>query len=38
VCVVSGVPKLASLRAAIAAELITDVVLDEGLARRLVED
>lgn len=30
VCVVSGVLKLASLRAAIAAELITDVVLDEG--------
>ncbi|WP_372968826.1 sugar-binding transcriptional regulator [Microbacterium sp.] len=38
VCVVSGVPKLVSLRAAIAAELITDVVLDEGLARRLVDD
>ena len=38
VCVVSGIPKLVSLRAALAAGLITDVVLDEGLARRLVED
>lgn len=37
VCVVSGVPKLVSVRAAIAAELITDLVLDEGLARRLVK-
>lgn len=37
VCVVSGVQKLASLRAAIAAGLITDVVLDEALARLLVE-
>lgn len=38
VCIVSGIPKLVSLRAAIAAGLITDVVLDEGLARKLVED
>jgi DNA-binding transcriptional regulator LsrR (DeoR family) len=38
VCVVSGIPKLVSLRAALAAGLITDVVLDEGLARRLIED
>ncbi|MGM1016513.1 MAG: sugar-binding transcriptional regulator [Actinomycetota bacterium] len=38
VCIVSGIPKLASLRAAIAAELVTDVVLDEGLARQLAGD
>ena len=38
VCVVSGTSKLTSLRAAISAELVTDVVLDEALARRLVED
>lgn len=38
VCVVAGLPKLASLRAAIAADLVTDVVLDEGLARRLSEE
>ncbi|MFT4156596.1 MAG: sugar-binding domain-containing protein [Microbacterium sp.] len=38
VCIVAGIPKLVSLRAAIAAELVTDVVLDEGLARRLLEE
>lgn len=36
-CVVAGVSKLASLRAAINAGLITDVVLDEGVARALIE-
>lgn len=37
ICVVSGVTKLASLRAAIAAGTITDVVLDESLGRRLAD-
>lgn len=37
ICVVSGSQKLPSLRGALAAGLITDLVLDEGLARRLVE-
>ena len=37
VCVVSGVTKLGSLQAAIAAGTITDVVLDETLARELAE-
>lgn len=37
VCVVSGAQKLASLRGALAARLITDLVVDEGLARRLVD-
>ena len=37
ICVVSGGAKLAELRAALAAGLITDVVLDEGLARQLVD-
>lgn len=36
-CVVSGAAKLGSLRAAIAAGILTDVVLDEGLARLLAE-
>lgn len=36
VCVVSGTQKLASLRGALAAGLVTDLVLDEGLARKLV--
>jgi deoxyribonucleoside regulator len=36
VCVVSGSQKLPSLRGALAAGLVTDLVLDEGLARRLV--
>ena len=36
VCVVSGSQKLASLRGALAAQLMTDLVIDEGLARRLV--
>ena len=35
ICVVSGAQKLPSLRGALAAGLITDVVLDEGLARKL---
>lgn len=38
ICVVSGAQKLTSLRGAIAAGLITDLVLDEDLAERLVED
>jgi DNA-binding transcriptional regulator LsrR (DeoR family) len=38
VCVVSGTAKLGSLRAAIAAGIITDVVLDETLARLLVDE
>ncbi|MGF2948159.1 sugar-binding transcriptional regulator [Microbacterium alcoholitolerans] len=37
-CVVSGAAKLGSLRAAIAAGILTDVVLDEGLARLLAEE
>ncbi|MBS1674995.1 MAG: sugar-binding transcriptional regulator [Actinobacteria bacterium] len=37
VCVVAGVQKLPPLRAAIASKLVTDVVLDEGLARQLFE-
>ncbi|MET0296480.1 MAG: sugar-binding domain-containing protein [Microbacterium sp.] len=37
VCVVSGVSKLASLRGALAAHLVTDLVLDEASARALVE-
>lgn len=38
VAVVSGVQKLPSLRGALAAGLITDLVLDEGLAAALVGD
>lgn len=38
VCVVSGVQKLASLRGALAAGLITDLILDESLAGALVRD
>jgi deoxyribonucleoside regulator len=38
VCVVSGPQKLASLRGALATGLITDLVLDEALARRLLEE
>ena len=38
VAVVSGVQKLPSLRGALAAGLITDLVLDEGLAAALVAD
>jgi DNA-binding transcriptional regulator LsrR (DeoR family) len=37
ICIVSGAQKLASLRGALAAGLITDLVLDEGLARRLLD-
>lgn len=37
ICVVAGVQKLPSLRGAIAARLITDLVLDEHLAEQLVE-
>ncbi len=37
ICVVSGEQKLPSLRGALATGLITDLVLDEALARRLVE-
>ncbi|MFJ4045090.1 sugar-binding transcriptional regulator [Microbacterium sp. NPDC089987] len=37
VCVVSGAAKLGSLKAAIGAGLITDVVLDDSLARRLLD-
>ncbi len=38
VCVVSGAQKLETLRGALAAGIVTDLVLDEGLARRLVQD
>ena len=38
VCVVSGAAKLGSLRAAIAAGIVTDAVLDETLARLLSEE
>lgn len=38
VCVVSGRQKLASLRGALATGLVTDLVLDEALARRLVDE
>lgn len=37
VCVVSGVQKLASLQGAVAAQLITDLVLDEALAKRMLD-
>lgn len=37
VCVVSGAARLTSLQAAIAAGIVTDVVLDEGLARMLAD-
>lgn len=37
VCIASGSQKLASLRGALAAGLITDLVIDEDLARRLVD-
>ena len=37
-CIVAGESKLASLRGAIAAGLVTDLVIDEGTARALVED
>jgi DNA-binding transcriptional regulator LsrR (DeoR family) len=35
-CVVSGTQKLASLRGALAAKLVTDLVVDEDLAKRLI--
>jgi DNA-binding transcriptional regulator LsrR (DeoR family) len=37
VCIVSGVQKLASLQGALAAGLVTDLVIDESLATRLLE-
>jgi deoxyribonucleoside regulator len=37
-CIVSGVSKLASLRGALAAQLATDVVIDEATARALAEE
>jgi len=37
VCVVSGVSKIPSLHGALNAGLITDLILDEGLARKLVD-
>ena len=37
VCVVAGLSKLPSLRGALAARLVTDLVIDEPLARALVE-
>jgi len=37
VCVAAGEQKLASLQGALAAGVVTDLVLDEGLARRLIE-
>jgi DNA-binding transcriptional regulator LsrR (DeoR family) len=36
ICVVSGSSKLASLRGALNAGLITDLFLDEGAARGLI--
>lgn len=36
VCVVSGTPKLPAVRGALAARVVTDLVLDEELARQLV--
>jgi len=38
VCVVSGASKLASLRAAISAGIVTDAILDETLARLLANE
>ena len=38
ICVVAGLQKLASLRGAIAAHLVTDLILDEHLAEQLVEN
>ena len=38
ICIVSGVQKLASVRGALAAGLITDLVLDESLATALAAD
>ena len=38
VCVVSGAQKVASLRGALAAGMITDLVLDESLARLLIDE
>lgn len=38
VCIVSGAQKAQSLRGALAARMITDLVLDESLARLLVEE
>lgn len=37
VCIVSGVSKVASLRGALAAGLVTDLVVDEAVARALTE-
>lgn len=37
ICVVSGRAKLAGLRGALAAGLITDLIVDEGTARALIE-
>ncbi|MAP62388.1 MAG: hypothetical protein CMH34_01300 [Microbacterium sp.] len=37
-CIVAGESKLTSLRGAIAAGLVTDLVIDEGTARALVEN
>jgi len=38
ICVVSGASKLPGLRGALAAGLITDLILDEGTARALIAD
>ncbi|MBT1003748.1 sugar-binding transcriptional regulator [Paenarthrobacter sp. DKR-5] len=38
ICVVSGASKVKGLRGALAANLATDLILDEGTARRLVAD
>jgi DNA-binding transcriptional regulator LsrR (DeoR family) len=37
ICVVSGVSKLASLRGALAAGLVTDLIIDEAAARQLAD-
>jgi DNA-binding transcriptional regulator LsrR (DeoR family) len=38
VCVVSGVSKLQSLKGALAAGIVTDLIVDSGTARRLVDE
>lgn len=38
ICVVSGVSKVPSLRGALAARIVTDLILDEGTARVLMDE
>ena len=37
VCVVAGLSKLPSLRGALSAELVTDLIVDESTARALLD-